>query len=280
MKKRGEERTRTSIALQAAESLLIDCGPDMQRQMVKNDLQRPDAILITHEHADHFLGMDDLLAFRRALPKDAWQPIPVYATDVAWQSIQARFGYLIGTLVERREAVPNKVLDGLKTKITPFKTFHGPSAPGSVGYVVEEKTAAGGLKLVYTSDFMRLDEEPNFVGEPDVLIIQSHWLNEPVNNRPFHMSFQCAMDYIRRWKPKQAVYLVHISAGDCVPGDPANDALHKLEPTAPLANPATGIPYPIPRCQAEWQAVVDMISVDFGLPQPIFVAHDGMARAY
>jgi len=81
--------------------------------MVRNKVARPDAVLITHEHADHFLGLDDLLAFRRAVPPDSWQPIPVYATGQAWQSIEQRFGYLLGTLLEKREAVPGDPLPGL-----------------------------------------------------------------------------------------------------------------------------------------------------------------------
>jgi len=271
----GEERTRTSFLVKASQTLLVDCGPDIRRQMVRNQIARPDAVLITHEHGDHFLGLDDLLAFRRAVPPDSWQPIPVYATAQAWQSIELRFGYLIGSLLEKREAVPGEKLAGLDLEVIPFKTHHGPFAVGSVGYCFQPR-GDGGFRLVYTSDFVRLDEEPDFLSEPDVLIIQSHWLNEPKVNRANHLSFQRAMDYIRRWKPRRATYLVHISAGDQVPGDPHNYALKKLTPLEPLTEPGTGKPYPVPRCQAEWQVVIDRITRDWHLPGPIFVAEDGM----
>lgn len=272
----GEERTRTSFLVRGSESILMDCGPDWRIQMKANQLERPDVILITHEHADHFLGLDDLLAFRRSLPEDSWSPIPVYATEQTWKAIEVRFGYLLGSLIEKRYAVPDIPLDGIKTRVTPFKTYHGPSAAGSVGYVLEDQVSGQDVKIVYTSDFSRLEAEPPLLMEPDVLIIQSHWLNEPRDNRPNLMSFQRAMDYIRKWRPRRGTYLVHISDAEQVPGDPCNTFLKKREPLAPLEDPGSGIRYPIPTCQVEWQDVVDRICRDHDVPGPVIVPYDGM----
>jgi phosphoribosyl 1,2-cyclic phosphate phosphodiesterase len=272
----GEERTRTSLLIKNDESLLVDCGPDLRLQLKANHLTRPDAVLITHEHGDHFLGMDDLLVFRRSIPADDWQPIPVYATETAWKGIEVRFGYLLGSLVEKRIAVPGTMLEGLKTKVTPFKTFHGPSAAGSVGYIFETDTAGQYGKLVYTSDFMRIDDEPTLLENPDVLVIQAHWLHEPEFNRPFHMSFQSAMEYIKRWNPRKAVYLVHISDMDLVPGDPGNNFMKKIPPRSPLTIPGSDLAYPVPTCSDEWQSVLDRIRNDYELPCPVFITRDGL----
>jgi len=279
MSELGEERTRTCFLYRGIETVLVDCGPDIRIQMWRNRLEKPDIILITHEHGDHFLGLDDLLVFRRSMPKDAWRPIPVYASEQAWEAIELRFGYLLGSLVEKRVAVPGAPLEGAKLRITPFKTFHGPTARGSVGYVLEE-TSASEFKLVYTSDFIRLDEEPKILEGPDVLIVQSHWLNEPEINRPHHMSFQNALKYIRRWKPKRFTFLVHISDGDQIPGDACNDFLKKCVAARRMAHPVTGEPYPVPRCQQEWQETVDAISRDYHLPGPIVVARDGLSVSF
>lgn len=276
MTQAGEERTRTSILFRGSESILLDCGPDMRAQMMRNHVARPDVILITHEHADHSSGLDDLLAFRRSVPREVWRPIPVYATDAAWTSIENRFGYLVGSLIEKRMAVPGKVIQLSTCRITPFKTFHGPSAPGSVGYVLEFQHQGNIFKVSYTSDFVSLIDEPQCVMDPAVLIIQAHWFNEPLYNRPFHMSFQSAVHYIRRWKPKKASYLVHISDGDHVPGDPANSYLKKLAPKDPLAHPMTCYPYPVPCCRDEWQAVVDKVCGDYEIPGRVFVPSDNM----
>ncbi len=272
----GEERIRTSLLLRGSESILVDCGPDARIQMKAYQVEQPDAILITHEHADHFLGLDDLLAFRRSMPRDSWKPIPLYATEPVWKAIETRFGHLVGSLIERRYALPGVALEGLKMRVTPFKTYHGPAAVGSVGYVLEDMVSGRDFKVVYTSDFSRLEDEPPILMNPDLLVIQSHWLNEPRENRPNHMSFQRAIEYIRKWKPRRGTYLVHISDADQVPGDPCNNFLKKSAPLAPLEEPGTGLSYPIPTCQAEWQDVIERICVDHDVPGPVVVPYDGM----
>ncbi len=277
MRERGEQRLRTSLLVEGSERLLIDCGPDLQRQMVRFGLQRPDAILITHEHGDHFLGLDELLAFRRVAEKDQWTRIPVYATEIAWQSIEARFGYLLGSLLEKRLAIPGEPLEALNTRVVPFDTYHGPSAQGSVGYLLELRHRTGDMNMVYTSDFSRLDGEPDFLARTDLLVIQAHWLNEPEFNRPNHMSFERAIEYIRRWNPAGGTYLVHLSESDQVPGDPCNSSYKKLAPLSPLKEPSSGRPYPIPTCQEEWQEVVDRICRDYRVPGPVTVAYDGLS---
>ncbi len=275
MRLSGEQRLRTSLLVETAERLLIDCGPDIQLQMKQANMVKPDAVLITHEHGDHFLGLDDLLVYKRSLPTDHWKPIPVYATTTAWRGIEARFGYLIGSLLEPRVAVPGTALEGLETSVTPFETFHGPSAAGSVGYVITSSTETGKAKLVYTSDFIDIPEEPEILREANILVMQSHWFNEPEFNRPFHMSFQKAMDFIHRWRC-DASYLVHISDGEAIPDDLANSYMKKSKPQKPLAPPAGGSPYAPPRDQSEWQERVAEVARDFNLPGDVLVAYDGL----
>jgi phosphoribosyl 1,2-cyclic phosphate phosphodiesterase len=276
MSELGEERSRTSFLIRDKESLLVDCGPDFRVQMRSNDLECPDAILITHEHGDHYLGLDDLLAFRRSMPADRWKPIPVYATVEAWESMEQRFGYLLGGLLEKRIATPSVPLEGIANKVVPFSTYHGPLVPGSVGYLIEGENLSGHpTTVLYTSDFVRIDDEPKFLENPDLVIMQAHWLNEPRENRPNHMSFQCSMDYLRRWNPEIATYLVHLSDADQVPGDPANAFMKKWDPLSPLADPVSGKPYAIPLCQSEWQDLADRICGEHNLPGPIRVPYDG-----
>lgn len=276
MSELGEYRTRTSFLVRGSRTVLMDCGPDLGIQMRKNSMEKPDLVLITHEHGDHYLGMDELLAFRRSVPADEWTRIPVYATEQTWEAVEIRFGYLLGTLIEKRIVVPGVPLPETKMRITPFKTDHGPGAKGSVGYVLEDRAGEESVKLLYTSDFVRVEEEPELLLEPDILVIQSHWLNEPQVNRPNLMSFQRALEYIHRWRPRSATYLVHISDGDQIPGDPCNSFLKKYAPRSPISEPVSGKPYPVPRCHAEWQAVVDRICKDYAVPGPVVVARDGM----
>ncbi|MBI5571984.1 MAG: MBL fold metallo-hydrolase [Desulfomonile tiedjei] len=272
----GEYRARTSLLIRSSRTVLLDCGPDLGIQMRRNSMEKPDLVLLTHEHGDHYLGMDDLVAFRRSVPAKEWTPIPVYASEETWEAVEIRFGYLLEALIEKRIAVPGVPLPEANLRITPFKTDHGPNAKGSVGYVLEEGEGDESVKFVYTSDFLRVEEETELLLEPDVLVIQSHWFNEPTVNRPHLMSFQRALDFIRRWRPRSATYLVHFSDGDQVPGDPCNSFLKKYEPLSPVAEPVSGRPYPVPRCHEEWQAVVDRICTDFDVKGPVLVARDGL----
>ncbi|MBW1981517.1 MAG: MBL fold metallo-hydrolase [Deltaproteobacteria bacterium] len=272
MQRRGEARRRTAIYLEAQEKILIDCGPDIRQQWHDNGLEGVDAVLITHEHGDHYLGLDELVALRRSADPSNWQSIPVYATERTWQAIEQRFGYLLEKTLAKKMVTPGERVADLRTSIVPFKTYHGPVAAGSVGYMIEDN----GKRIVYTSDLLNLDSEAEVLQRPDVLIIQSHWLNEPQKNRPSHLSLQRALPLIRKWQPREHVYLVHISDADQVPGDPANVYLKKVPPAQPLCPPGSNTPYPVPTCQQEWQQVVEQVFGDHGLQVAVTVAYDGL----
>lgn len=276
MRALNEERTRSSLFIESSQKILIDCGPDLLTQMKSQKLDRPDVVLITHEHGDHFLGLDELLAFKRTVPATSWTAIPVYASETTWKSIEVRFPYLLGSLIEKRIAVPGQPIELLQDRITPFKTDHGSTASGSVGYAIETSKDGSSKKIVYTSDFVSLPHEPDFIKNADALIFQTHWLNEPDENKPSHMSFQRGLDFIRRWTPRGEVYLTHISASDIVDGDPKNNTPKKPKCSNPLLHPLTGVAYSVPRCQSEWDALVATIASDYELGCRVVVAYDGM----
>lgn len=272
----NEERLRSAYLLKGEETILIDCGPDIRRQLNGLAIEKLDAILISHEHADHYLGLDDILAFRRRLPKAEWRSIPTYATEATWAVINKTFGYLCQTTLEPRIVQPGERLQGLNTSIYPFKTFHGEAASGSVGFIVEKEQNGHLRRLVYTSDFFDLPFTDPRILEPDVLIIQSHWVNEPLVNRANCLSLERGLKFIKDWKPKGKVFLTHISEAYPLEGDPANGALKKLAPRKPLEDPKTQLPYRLPTCQAEWQALAEKIFRDQKIPVPVIVASDGL----
>ena len=170
-----------------------------------------------------------------------------------------------------------KVYDLGEFKVIPFKTNHGSFAAGSVGYVIQTDSCdVSGIRLVYTSDFVDVSETLPEMLDPDYLIIQSFWLNDPTVNRPNHMSFQRALDFIELWQPQKETFLVHIGDCDMVPDDPANNMLKKTNPRDPLRPVAGGAPYPVPTNQVEWQGVVDTIMSDRRLDYKVTVAYDGL----
>lgn len=87
-------RTRSSIAIQGIneEVLLVDAGPDLRSQMLACGIGRVDEILLTHAHADHVLGLDELRTVNRSLNK----VIPAFATAATLEDVRARFAYAFG----------------------------------------------------------------------------------------------------------------------------------------------------------------------------------------
>lgn len=276
MRKKGEKRDRTALLLSGAQTLLVDCGPDARSQLSRNRVNRPDAVLISHEHGDHYMGLDELFVYKRIAPRGTFTPIPVYLTETSWGVIKDRFQYLEDMeVIEPRFLCPGQETSIGEFSVRPFKTDHGAFSNGSIGFLIRFAGPAGEEgRLVYTSDFKALPEVPSHILAPDYLVIQSFWLNEPAQNRPSHMSFQRAMEYIDLLEPRRETFLVHLGDADMVPGDPANSMTKKYEPRDPLRPPAGGAPYPIPYTHAEWEAVVRRILSDRGLPYKVTVAYD------
>ena len=83
MRRKGESRERTALLLSNKTNLLIDCGPDIRSQLSRHCVDRIDGVLISHEHGDHFIGLDELFAYKRNSPRATIPPIPVYLTAIA-----------------------------------------------------------------------------------------------------------------------------------------------------------------------------------------------------
>ena len=86
-------RTRCSaiIHLENGKSILIDTGPDLRHQALREGLIHLDAVLYTHTHADHLHGIDDLRSFCQIQRSQ----IPIYGSEEAIQHIADKFGYTL-----------------------------------------------------------------------------------------------------------------------------------------------------------------------------------------
>lgn len=87
------KRTRCSsaITLSTGEVILIDTGPDLRQQALREQLRRVDAVLYTHTHADHLNGIDDLRSFCQLNRHQ----IPLYGSLDHMGHISSRFGYTL-----------------------------------------------------------------------------------------------------------------------------------------------------------------------------------------
>ncbi len=88
---RRNRRTRSSIVVQGHDQrrFLVDTAPDMRLQLIDHGIPSIDAVLFTHSHADHILGLDDLRILNRIIDR----PLPVRADAHTLGELQRRFDY-------------------------------------------------------------------------------------------------------------------------------------------------------------------------------------------
>lgn len=99
-------RTRCSILVEsAATQILVDTAPDLREQLLANDIVHLDAVLWTHDHADHCHGIDDL----RQVFHHRGSPVPGYARKETLGHLHRRFSYIF----EGRDGYPAVVEAGI-----------------------------------------------------------------------------------------------------------------------------------------------------------------------
>jgi len=90
-KRNHRTRCSSTIELDNGKVILIDTGPDIRQQALREGLTRVDAVLYTHTHADHLHGIDDLRAFCQIQRCQ----IPLYGSPEAMNHIADKFGYTL-----------------------------------------------------------------------------------------------------------------------------------------------------------------------------------------
>ena len=98
-----DNRLRPSVYLQSdGASVLVDAGPDLRQQALRHQILRVDAILFTHGHADHILGIDDVRRFN-ALMKGT---MPCYGDAATLEDIRHTFGYVFDPNAPKGGGIP------------------------------------------------------------------------------------------------------------------------------------------------------------------------------
>jgi phosphoribosyl 1,2-cyclic phosphate phosphodiesterase len=97
-------RTRSSILIESGgERLLVDCGPDLREQMLAAGLADVDRVIVTHDHADHCHGIDDL----RPIAQLRGSEVPLHARAHTLERLRKRFAYIFeGVALYRPVARP------------------------------------------------------------------------------------------------------------------------------------------------------------------------------
>lgn len=85
-----DRRLRSAVLIQVVDTnIVIDCGPDFRQQMLREHVHSLEAILITHEHNDHIIGLDDVRPFNFMTRRS----MPIYGTERVQQELRERFAY-------------------------------------------------------------------------------------------------------------------------------------------------------------------------------------------
>lgn len=167
-----DQRLRTSACLEFTDgagnprTILLDAGPDLRQQALRQGMERVDAILLTHHHVDHTFGLDEVRRFNVLM--DA--PIDVYADARTFEGVRRVFQHIFDQASNVQKSfvatlIPHHVelarpFDLHGVRVTPFGLLHGRLPV--LGYRLEaadERLASPCLPLAYCTDVSAVPPE-------------------------------------------------------------------------------------------------------------------------
>jgi phosphoribosyl 1,2-cyclic phosphate phosphodiesterase len=197
-----DKRLRVSVLVEhAGQTVLVDTSADFRQQALRHKLKRLDAVLITHCHADHIFGLDDIrpLNFR-------YGALGVYANERAWQDIRRIFQYIfepshygggLPQVLAHTVVAGAPFLFGRDLEVTPLEVIHGRLPV--VAYRFND--------FAYATDLSEIPRETmESLRGLDMLALDCLRFRE----HPTHLWLERALDYINDLKPRRT-YLTHLA---------------------------------------------------------------------
>ena len=195
-----DNRLRTSILIEANnQTIVIDTGPDFRQQMLRENVQKLDAIVFTHQHKDHVAGMDDIRAFNYKFKKD----MDIYCTAEVEEALIREFPYVFSSY--KYPGVPEIKVHNIKNepfningvKLIPIEGLHYKLPV--FGYRVKD--------FVYLTDVSFVSErEKEKMKGAEVIVLDALRKTPHIS----HFTMEQAVELLEELKPKQG-YLIHIS---------------------------------------------------------------------
>lgn len=195
-----DKRTRPSLLLEFdGHVVVIDTTPDFRQQALREAVQRLDAVLFTHDHADHIFGLDDVRVFyfRQRVP------IPIYADPRTMESIRRVYRYIFeqsypyGGLARLDPHLIDGPFELWGESLLPLPVFHGdlPVLGFRFG------------RAAYLTDFSTIPQQTVSLLEGlDVLILDA-LRHKP---HPAHSTVQQSLAWVDRLQPRRA-FFTHIA---------------------------------------------------------------------
>ena len=196
-----DRRLRPSVLISFANRcVLVDTTPDFRYQALRTPIPRVDAVLYTHSHADHIMGLDDLRPFNYMQR----QLIPIYGSEEHLRSIMNAFPYIFNDLpsessrprLEPRMFIGGSVIDlfGLEFEVIPL--LHGKGTTygfrfGTAAYLTDHSAIPdGSMDRLHGLEVLFLDALRH-------------------NPHPTHSTVAQALESVERLRPKRT-FLTHI----------------------------------------------------------------------
>jgi phosphoribosyl 1,2-cyclic phosphate phosphodiesterase len=195
-----DQRTRPSIMLQyEGRCVLIDTTPDFRQQAIREQIRHIDAILYTHAHADHILGLDDVrpLSFRNE------GKIPLYAHESTASALESIFRYIFdanykyGGIARVELKRINGAIELFGARFEPIEIIHGDTNIHGFRF----GTAA------YLTDFSEIPPQSMIrLRDLDILFLDA------LRHRPHptHSTVENSLRLVEELKPRRA-FFTHIS---------------------------------------------------------------------
>ena len=196
-----DRRLRPSLLIRASDgtSLLVDAGPDLRAQALTHGINRVDAIIFTHGHADHILGLDDVRRYNSLMKR----PMRLYGDALTLDEIKRMFGYAFDANTPKGGGIPQLELIEVQgpvtvgpLHVTPVPIWHG-------------KRQILGLRLgrfAYLTDCSGIpDESWGLLAGVEVVVLDA------LRHKPHstHFSLAQAIDASRRIAARQT-YFTHM----------------------------------------------------------------------
>jgi len=195
-----DQRTRPSLMLEYdGRVVVIDTTPDFRQQALREKISRLDAVLFTHGHADHVLGLDDtrVFYFRQRVP------LPIYADDATMRTLRHVFSYIFeqtykyGGLGKLDPRAINGSFELWGRRFTPIPVLHGDLPV--LGFRFSQ--------AAYVTDFSTIPESSMPLLEGLSVLILDALRHTP---HPTHSHLEQSLALVERLKPQRA-FFTHIA---------------------------------------------------------------------
>lgn len=195
-----DNRLRTSAFVEVeGVRLLIDAGPDLRQQLLRNNITRVDAVLVTHEHKDHLAGLDDIrpVYFRQKRPMD------IYAMQRVLQVIRKDYDYAFkenpypGAPAFQLHPIRYNKFHVQNVEIQPIQVRH--LTLPILGYRI------GPFAYITDASFVA-DSEMELLQDLDLLVVNALHHDKHYS----HFNLEQALQFVEKLNPKRA-FLTHSS---------------------------------------------------------------------